>query len=70
MNQCMIFEDHKRINFKEILDVLDPDLKCDFKQKSFYHNEFKKKQTIKRKPSSEHEHTKIADPSADFDNYI
>lgn len=65
----MVFEDYKRINFKEILDVLDPDLKCDFKKNSYYHNEFKKKQTIKRKPF-EPENIKIADPSADFDNYL
>ena len=43
VNQCMMSEDYKRIGFKEILDILDPDLASDFKQTSYYHNEFKVK---------------------------
>ena len=48
MNKCLVKEDYKRIGFKEILDILDPELTSDFKQTSYYHNEFKKK-LFKRK---------------------
>jgi hypothetical protein len=34
-------EEYKRANFKEILDILDPDMTVDFKQNSFYHNDYK-----------------------------
>lgn len=43
-NKCMVGKDYERPSFKEILDVLDPDLSPDFKQTSYYHNEFRKKQ--------------------------
>jgi hypothetical protein len=43
----MMSEDYNRIGFKEILDILDPNLASDFKQSSYYHNEFKVK-TAKR----------------------
>lgn len=33
--------DYERASFKEILDILDPDLDPDFKQSSYYHNEFR-----------------------------
>ena len=52
LNNCLIKEDYKRINFKEILEILDPDLTADFKQSSFYHNDFKDK-LITRKNKSE-----------------
>ena len=38
-------EDHERTSFKAILDMLDPDLECDFKRTSFYHNEYRVRQT-------------------------
>ena len=76
-------EDYKRLSFKEILDILDPDLKNDFKQTSYYHNEFKnkviKKKAEKQKQLESNEKTlngfdpilnKIADPSGDSDNYM
>jgi hypothetical protein len=80
----MLKEDHKRICFKEILDILDPDLTNDFKQTSYYHNEYKKKYT-KRKNQQNQECSnlendcqikideqpfQIANPSLDFDNYM
>ena len=68
--QCMVFEEHKRIGFKEVLDTLDPDLKADFKKKAFYHNEFKSKLTVKRSKLNESTTTKIANPNGDFDNYM
>ena len=39
----MVIEDFKRISFKEVIEILDPELTCDFKQSSYYHNEFKSK---------------------------
>lgn len=66
----MMFEDHKRTGFKEILDTLDPDLKADFKKKAFYHNEFKSKLTIKRSKLMSEATVKIANPTADIDNYM
>lgn len=39
----MIAKDNERASFKEILDILDPDLSADFKQSSYYHNDYKKK---------------------------
>lgn len=74
-------EDYKRLSFKEILDILDPDLTNDFKQTSYYHNEFKnkviKKKAEKQKQLESNEKTlndpilnKIADPSGDSDNYM
>ena len=75
----MVYEDFKRMGFKEILDILDPDLTCDFKASSFYHNEFRKKQACKKQESSVSEKKKadlikIADPQlkcgGEFDNYM
>lgn len=77
-NKCMITEDYKRICFKEILDILDPDLTNDFKQMSYYHTEFRKK-CPKRKVSDNFglsgEEKKIeiviAEPCVgDLDNYM
>ena len=45
----MIMEDYKRISFKEIIEILEPDLSSDFKATSFFHNDFKKRQTKKVK---------------------
>jgi len=42
LNKCLIKEDYKRLGFKEILDILDPDLPNDFKQTSYYHNQYRK----------------------------
>lgn len=39
----MITQEYERIDFKTILDILDPDLGVDFKQTSYYHNDFKNK---------------------------
>ncbi|CAF0885729.1 unnamed protein product [Brachionus calyciflorus] len=76
-SKCMITEDFKRINFKDILDILDPDLTSDFKQASYYHTDFRKKPS-KRKHSEckqINEDRKIevviAEPCADgIDNYM
>lgn len=70
----MITEDYKRICFKDILDILDPDLTCDFKQNSYYHTEFRKK-CQKRKISNNIVEKKIqitiAEPYiGDSDNYM
>ena len=50
----MISEEYKRISFKEILDILEPDLESDFKQNSYYHNDFNKK-LIKKKLEKQQE---------------
>lgn len=74
----MLTEDFKRICFKEILDILDPDLTNDFKQNSYYHSEFRKK-FPKRKISDNFKindvekkiEIVIAEPSGvDLDNYM
>ena len=39
----MITKEHDRASFKEILDILDPDLSAQFKQTSYYHNDFRTK---------------------------
>lgn len=39
----MITNDSERASFKDILDTLDPDLSVDFKQTSFYHNDYRKR---------------------------
>ena len=44
----MLSEEYKRPSFKEILGILEPDHESDFKQNSYYHNDFKKK-LIKKK---------------------
>ena len=36
LSKCMMFEDFNRIGFKEILDTLDPDLRCDFKKNAYF----------------------------------
>ena len=46
----MIYEGFKRTSFKEILDILEPDLGCEFKVTSYFHNDYKRK-SAKRKPS-------------------
>jgi len=80
LNKCLVTEDYKRISFKEIIEILDPDLTCDFKQTSYYHNEYKnklakKKQQLQLFSSAEKEKTldeiKKADQKfCDFDNYM
>lgn len=74
----MIVEDYKRINFKDILDILDPDLASDFKQTSYFHNDFKRKLakrkvdiSIKQVANDHENEIKIADPCiGDSDNYM
>jgi hypothetical protein len=77
-NKCTTIEDFKRISFKEIVDILDPDLEAEFKQTSFYHNDFKRKlikkkidrcSTIARSNTITTSIT-IADPQIDSDNYM
>jgi hypothetical protein len=62
LEKCFIREEYKRANFKEILDIIDPDMTVDFKQSSFYHNEYKTKQ-LKKKQAYENEalHNKSID---------
>ena len=76
-NKCLIREDFKRISFKEILDILDPDLTNDFKESSYYHNEFRKKINKKRQEQKLTLNDKLIDvnivkePSfGDLDNYM
>ncbi len=77
----MIKEDYKRIGFKEILDILDPDLTSDFKQTSYYHNDFKRRITKRKNTQSsqdtvitelqfEKSQIHIANPTIDLDNYM
>lgn len=77
LNKCMQTEDYKRIGFKEIIEILDPDLTCDFKQTSYYHNEFKNKLAKKKQQQQQ----QFAEKSLDefqkaepdlcvFDNYM
>ena len=75
LSKCMMFEDFNRIGFKEILDTLDPDLRCDFKKNAYYHNEFKQKQTVTRKPhqqglATDKENTIVSSNDDAFDNYM
>lgn len=53
----MIKEDYKRADFKDLLAFLDPDLTADFKQTSYYHNEFIKKSTSGDKSESQSTHS-------------
>ncbi len=77
----MIWEDYKRASFKEILEILDPDLTCDFKHTSFYHNEYVTKLLSKKKVQdsasqesnllSNQNKVKIAEPEiGNSDNYM
>ena len=81
----MLKEDYKRIGFKEILDILDPDLTNDFKQASYYHNEHRKKYSKRKNQQNqegnnltnecqikidEQQPFQIANPSLDLDNYM
>jgi len=62
------------MNFKEILDTLDPELRGDFKKNSFYHNDFRSKAVVTRKPKiaiSGNGEKKILSKANDvFDNYM
>ena len=53
----MASKDYERPSFKEILDILDPDLSAEFKKSSYYHNDFRKKLFNKDNPSS-HNHNR------------
>ena len=69
----MMFEDFNRISFKQILDTLDPELRGDFKKNSFYHNDFRLKPVVTRKPkvvNSCAEEKKILKTNDVFDNYM
>jgi hypothetical protein len=69
----MMFEDLKRISFKDILDTLDPELKGDFKKNSFYHNDFRLKPVVSRKTKAANsfvKETKIMNSNDVFDNYM
>jgi hypothetical protein len=72
----MITEDYKRISFKEIIEILDPDLTCDLKQTSYYHNDFKnklvkKKQQLFSPVDNALNEIKKSDLNfCDFDNYM
>jgi hypothetical protein len=81
----MLKEDYKRIGFKEILDIFDPDLTNDFKQTSYYHNEYKKKYSKRKNLANqecnnlindcqikinEQQPFQMANPSLDLDNYM
>lgn len=75
LNKCMQTEDYKRIGFKEIIEILDPDLTCDFKQTSYYHNEFKNKLAKKKQQQqfaekSLDEFQKAEPDFCVFDNYM
>lgn len=83
-NKCLVTEDYKRLSFKEIIEILDPDLTCDFKQTSYYHNEYKNKLAKKKQqlqlftaaPSSAGKEKTLDEIKkedlnfCDFDNYM
>ena len=69
MDKCLVREDFKRISFKEILDILDPDLANDFKQTSYYHNQFRNKILINNN-NNVLENSFNENKSQDLDNYM
>jgi hypothetical protein len=44
-DRCMLKEPIDRIEFRQILELLEPDLPSDFKSKSYFNNEYQSKFT-------------------------
>ena len=62
-------EEYKRPSFKDILGVLEPDHDIDFKQSSYYHNDFKKKLATTKKLEKQDQQRSLATIASRNDTY-